>query len=567
MAQALVSRRDGESVPAPAAERRFPREFLLYVALLTTLVAVAVPGGLLAFADYERDALILLALMVAASLLTVSVDPDQNVDWQLDGPVAVAAAVLLPPPLAVLVAFCGFTNRRELHLATSPWLSLFNRGQIAVSVAIAAIAAASLTGGERDQLRLVLATTLAIVIHNGAGYVLWWVGHALLHRGDGGGRPVIPRFPVHMLLVSGLALPIVVIYAVMGQLAVVLLMVPLALGYSAIRSARESEERASELALQVRELETLNGLGKQLLATDDLTQVVATTADALRAALGTDDVLVDLAGGVPARLEVYKVPGAEPAAIGVPPGLSDGSVAAVEAVAGLLGMSLQRVELSEKLSEVQRARVELSGQIIEEGTRERSRIALDIHDDVLPYFAAAEIQADNVRTSLRRDQIGRAEELAGITQDAIHDGIGRLRDVLAQLRRQIIVPGSLQQGLQEALDTLKLEHGVEGALVFPDQRPSLPLAVEILIVETVRGCLANVARHAQADWVTVVLGTTHSGISVTICDDGRGFDPTAVREGSHGLSLMAQRVDLARGHFSVTSALGEGTRVHLEVPL
>jgi len=242
-------------------------------------------------------------------------------------------------------------------------------------------------------------------------------------------------------------------------------------------------------------------------------------------------------------------------------------VAAVEAVSGLLGMSLQRIELSEELAEVQRARVALSGQIIEEGTRERSRIALEIHDDVLPYLAAAEIQADNIRTSLRRQQVTRAEELATVTANTISGGIGRLRGVLAQLRSQIIVPGSLRQGLHEALHTLRLEHGVQGELLIADDLPPLPLAVEILVFETVKGCLANVTKHAQASRVTVSVERTHSGISATICDDGRGFDPTAVPEGSHGLSLMAQRLDLARGRFEVTSAVGEGTRVHVEVPL
>jgi signal transduction histidine kinase len=262
-----------------------------------------------------------------------------------------------------------------------------------------------------------------------------------------------------------------------------------------------------------------------------------------------------------------EVPGAAPAAVGVPGGLSDGSAAAVDAVAGLLGMSLQRVELSAELGALQEARAALSGRILEEGTRERSRIALEIHDDVLPYLAAAEIQADNVRSFLQRDDKVRAEGLAAKTQDAIHGGIGRLREVLAQLRNQIIVPGSLRDGLREALDELKLVHGVTGDLVAPQELDPLPLAVEILVLETVRGCLANVANHARAHHVVVTLAFTDSGISATVCDDGRGFDPDAVSEGSQGLSLMAQRVDLARGRFLVNSAVGQGTRVHVEVPL
>ncbi len=565
MTDVSLSLRPGEAVPAAqrVSARRFPREFLLYVVMLVLLVMLALPEGLLAFLAQPGEALFLLGLMVAASLLTVSIIPDQDVDWQLDGPIAVASAVLLPPPLAVLVTFIGFTNQRELQLSTSPWLSLFNRGQSAVSVWIAALFAQPLRLSSPGVFWLVVATSMAIVVHSVAGRLVWWAGHTLLHRD----APALPRLRADYWLVSGLALPIVVIDEVASSFAVLLLAFPLSLGYRAIRTARESEERAGELALQVRELGTLNALSKQLLAEGELDRVVDITAQALKDALGITDVVVDLAGWIPPALQAVKVPGAEPAAIGVPPGLSEGSAAAAEAVAGLLGMSLQRMELSEELAEVQRARIELSGQIIEEGTRERSRIALEIHDDVLPYLAAAEIQADNVRTCMRRDQIPRAEQLAGVTREAIGGGISRLRQVLDTLRSQIAVRGSLTRRLREALDALKLEHGVQGKLVAPDDLPELPLAVEILVFETVRGCLANVARHAQAEHVVVTLQTAHSGISATVCDDGRGFDQTAVREGSHGLSLMTQRVDLARGRFEVTSAVGEGTRVHVEVPV
>lgn len=554
------------SASPPPSSRRFPPAFLLYVVVLAGVVGGALPGALPAAGAQLRDTIFLLVLMTAASLITIPIIPDQDVDGQLDGPVAVAAAVLLPPPLAMAVAFLGFTNRRELRLAASPWLSLFNRSQIALSVGLASLAAQPVAGG--DSLgRRVLAAAVAVVVYNLASLTLWSVGHSLMHRVSVADALALYPYAVDFLLISALALPLVVLYQGFSSLAVFLLAFPMGLGYSAIRSARESEDKAQQLEVQVRELSTLNALARQLLAETDVERALASTRGALAAALGTDEVVVDLGGDVPAELQPFAVPGARPAAVGVPRGLPEGSVAAVDAVAGLLGMSLQRAELSEELGALQQARVALSGEILEEGTRERSRIALEIHDDVLPYFAAAEIQADNVRSWLRRAEPERAEGLAAITQDAIHGGIGRLREVLDQLVKQIIVPGSLREGLRQALADLKLVHGVEGRLQARETLPPLPLAVEILVLETVRGCLANVAKHAGAGHVTVALEFTDSGISVSVCDDGRGFDPTAVSQGSHGLSLMAQRVDLARGRFLINSSVGQGTRVHVEVPL
>jgi signal transduction histidine kinase len=216
---------------------------------------------------------------------------------------------------------------------------------------------------------------------------------------------------------------------------------------------------------------------------------------------------------------------------------------------------------------VQRARAALSGRILEEGTRERSRIALQIHDDVLPYLAGAEIQADNVRSALQTGNTAQADALARATHDAVHGGIGRLREVLDALTGQIVVPGGLRRALVSALDDLRLKAGVEGVLEAPDPMPELPLAVEILVVETARGCLTNVARHAHASTVRVTLTVEEVALRLEIADDGRGFVPDAPRQGHHGLALMRQRVELARGRFAVHSQRGVGTTIQVEVPL
>jgi signal transduction histidine kinase len=546
--------------------------FRLYAATLGLLVLAVLPAGWTAFLQDPAAALYLTVLTAAASLLTVPMLPDLAVDVLFGAPVAVAAAVLLPPPLAVVVGFLGLVSQRELRGLTSPWHSLFNRSQLGLSAGAAALMAERVAEMVPTPIVSGVAATLVGVVAYDVVNIglnslsLWLLGRLPLSQAAHHNLLPFPRFGLDFLLISALAVPIVIIYRELHPLGVLLLALPLGLGFIALRSARQSADQARELTLQVRELETLNALSRRLLAEGDPLRVASATRDALRSAIDTEEVVVSLAGEVPADLRVVPVPGVQPAAIGVPHDLHGASVEAVEAVAGLLGMSLERNELSEELAEVERARTALSGRILEEGTRERSRIALEIHDDVLPYLAAAGIQADNVRSSLATTDTARAAQLATVAQDAINDGIGRLREVLASLHTQIIVPGSLRPGLEAALEDLRVSHGVEGELLMADEIPALPLAVEILVLETVRGCLTNIARHAKARHAMVVVDFKDSGISATICDDGQGFDPAAVREGHHGLSLMAQRVELARGRFVVSSAPGAGTRIQVEVP-
>jgi signal transduction histidine kinase len=535
-----------------------------YTLILTALVALAVPAGLVEAARQPFSAVLWISFIAASNLLTIPMLPRLGLEASLGAPVSVAAAVLLPPPLTVLLNFIGFTNEREWRRQTKWWLSLFNRSQNGISAGLAALAAHAQPFGE------IVGTLLAVLVYTTVNtsavslHLRLRHGLQFAHAAKGSAAP-FPHFMVDFGLVSLLAVLIVVAHEQVGPLAVLLIALPLWLGYSALRSAREAEDRAEQLAARVRELETLHALGTELLTARDHERVREIGLGALRLVLETDDVDLTSTGEAREGLQPLPVPGAEPTVVGVPHDLGQEAMAGVEAIAGLIGLSMERVRLERELGAVERARTALSGQILEEGTRERNRIALQVHDEVLPYLAASEIQADNVRSAISRGDVGRADELALATQEAVHDGIRRLREVIAALRRQIVTPGGLRRALQDALEELRMTAGVAGILDAPDPLPPLPLAVEILLLETVHGCLANVVNHAGADKVVVRVDVTRERISLEVRDNGRGFDPDAVPPGHHGLGLMAQRVELAHGVFRVESEPGSGTSVQVEV--
>ncbi len=547
--------------------------FRLYICLLAVVVGIFVPEGVRLAASQPGQAIAWIALIAVTSFRSIPTLPRANLDVSLTAPASVAAAVLLPLPLAVLVKLIGNVNEREFRPETSKWAIVFNRAQGALQVGAAAFVAA-LVGPAfaADSLVGLIAATLV------AGIVLDCVNIAAMtlmfyFRGLSIGeaaRVVIAPYPsslaLNLAVTVGLALLIVVLYQVAPGL-VLLLGFPLWLGVSAVRSARQSEERAEELTASLRELEALNHLGTDLLAARRRDQAGGIVGAALSTALETPDVIVSLSGVIPESLRLVKVPGGAGAAIGVPTTVDERSMEGVEAAAKLLGMALQRLDLEDELGEVERARAKLAGKIIEEGTRERSRLALEIHDDVLPYLAAAEIQADNVGSAIKGEDPARANNLARATREAVNGGISRLRQVLEALTDQIVVPGGLREALDRSLTQLRLEHGVDSKLDVTGLLSPLPFAVEILVVEIVRGCLSNVAKHAQADNVLVQLDVTDTLIAVRIHDDGRGFDPMKISAGHHGLALMQQRVELTRGRFSVRSSVTGGTTVEVEVPL
>src|SRR5207302_1755905 len=79
--------------------------------------------------------------------------------------------------------------------------------------------------------------------------------------------------------------------------------------------------------------------------------------------------------------------------------------------------------------------------------------------------------------------------------------------------------------------------------------------------------LHNIAKHARAQSVDVVLETRPAELVLRVSDDGKGFDPTGSFPGHLGLRSMRERISAAGGTLDIDSAPGEGTRICVRVRL
>jgi signal transduction histidine kinase len=102
-------------------------------------------------------------------------------------------------------------------------------------------------------------------------------------------------------------------------------------------------------------------------------------------------------------------------------------------------------------------------------------------------------------------------------------------------------------------------------------RPSderLTSEIETTIYRLAQEALNNVAKHARADRVDIVLEHTHEHVSLIVEDNGIGFNPSEVQTVPEGFGLigMRERAALAGADFQIESAPGSGTTVILRVP-
>ena len=168
-------------------------------------------------------------------------------------------------------------------------------------------------------------------------------------------------------------------------------------------------------------------------------------------------------------------------------------------------------------------------------------------------------------TALGRFVDGEGQSLASQVL-ASADDIGRdVRDLSHRLH-----PARLRvMGLAPAIAGLQKElsrPGVKIVFTHEDVPPSLPREATVSLYRVVQEALQNAFRYSQARTITIDLKGTGGGLTLTITDDGVGFDPEAAAGTGLGLTSMQERVDALGGTVALRSRRGAGTTLHIQVP-
>lgn len=197
--------------------------------------------------------------------------------------------------------------------------------------------------------------------------------------------------------------------------------------------------------------------------------------------------------------------------------------------------------------------------------QERERIGQDLHDGIIQALYGVGLFLEDVPDLMDTDR-PEAEARVDRAIDAIHESIRDIRSFIFGLRDEATAEDSLAEGLRR-LGT-ELARGSSAAVtVRAPVDPVMDAADVAQVLRFTREALSNVARHASARNVEVVLDARHEGADLRITDDGRGFDPSAAPPpGHHGLGNMRARAVELGATLDVTSRPSGGTTVRLWVP-
>jgi signal transduction histidine kinase len=198
---------------------------------------------------------------------------------------------------------------------------------------------------------------------------------------------------------------------------------------------------------------------------------------------------------------------------------------------------------------------------------ERNRIALELHDATAQTLFSIRLAAGTAMGLVRTDPERALEHLATVRELAA-SAATELRSLIFELRPAALDADGLLPALRKHLDLLGRAHRLQVTLD-ADGVGDLPPELEADLYRVAQEALTNVVRHAAASSVAVTLARAGGTVTLTVADDGAGFDPEArrIRGQRLGLTSMVSRVTRHGGSTRVVSAPGRGTTVTAEVPV
>jgi signal transduction histidine kinase len=199
---------------------------------------------------------------------------------------------------------------------------------------------------------------------------------------------------------------------------------------------------------------------------------------------------------------------------------------------------------------------------------ERDRIGMELHDGVIQ-----SIFATGMKLEILRSRVHPTPEVDAQFQTILEDLNRVIDDIRAYIRNLLSAQTeqpTLNSHIENTVAHFRDFAGISGIVDIDEGLPHLTDFQRHNVLQIIREALANVARHADATEVRISIYKVGLEISLTVQDNGQGFDVQAVQqatEGHFGLRNMIRRAKQLGGNLEIDAVPGQGTTVYVRFPV
>jgi signal transduction histidine kinase len=205
-------------------------------------------------------------------------------------------------------------------------------------------------------------------------------------------------------------------------------------------------------------------------------------------------------------------------------------------------------------------------QLVTSQEEQRRRIAQDLHDDIGQDMTALILSLKAIHSELATGSRDVEAQVKSTLRTA-EEMMRHVRQVFYELRPPSFEAMPLPKVLEGLCSTVALSTGLRVVLSGQEQVPPIPNLQATVLYRMVQEGMNNVVKHARATSVWVNLEFVNDEISLSLEDDGQGFDPSWRSHSGMGLQGIRERFFMLSGNFDVESAPGKGTRLYGSLPL
>lgn len=224
------------------------------------------------------------------------------------------------------------------------------------------------------------------------------------------------------------------------------------------------------------------------------------------------------------------------------------------------------IQAATRFNEVLTAREDLrrlSDRLVAVQEEERRNLSRELHDDLGQVMSAMLMEVGKLESPLASPEDQR-EGLSSVRRLA-EENVAKVRNMALLLRPAMLDELGMVPALRWHAKEVARRTGLKVKMIAEELHDDLPDSQRTCIYRVVQEALNNCVKHSKADEVRVVIHRDGEGLSISVQDDGVGFDP----EHNKGLGLlgMMERVAGAGGRLHIESQPGRGTILSIFVPL
>jgi PAS domain S-box-containing protein len=229
----------------------------------------------------------------------------------------------------------------------------------------------------------------------------------------------------------------------------------------------------------------------------------------------------------------------------------------------LLSETTEQKQAQEQLVSQQRALATLG---------ERERLARELHDGIGQVLGYVSMQAESARKYIQQGNTEKADSVLGRLTEVAKDSHADVRDSILELRTSPAQEWSFIPALKQYADRFRDNYGVQVELVLADNfdETIFDPGEGVQLLRIIQEALTNSRKHGNASHIKISIEQEKGRKTITITDDGRGFDvDRSEKEGSghFGLGFMKERMNEIGGSLTIDSRAGSGTTVSLSAPV